>query len=309
MGERGERGDVALPTTVVGSYPTEGLPPRRAIQQVVEDQIAAGIDIIADGQVRGDMIALFARAIPGLRLDPDGVWVVEDALDQPTEPVTLEDFRLAQSLAGDRAEVKAVITGPITLALSCRVAPESPYGGSADPSLIMRLADFQMREAIALAAAGARVIQVDEPLLATTLGARISVELATAALSDLAAIPRVAMLHVCGDVRAIASDLLLLPFGVFSIENTRIANLAAFDADQLDAVDARVCVGCVDTQDEAVESVATIGERITQAQALVGTQRLWLAPDCGLRPLPRAAARAKLARLAEATQDARARLR
>ncbi|HUY78457.1 MAG TPA: hypothetical protein VMV29_16925 [Ktedonobacterales bacterium] len=308
MGERGERGDLVLPTTVVGSYPTEGLPPRRAIQQAVEDQIAAGIDIIADGQVRGDMIAIFARFIPGFRQAPDGVWEVEDALDQPAEPVTLEDYRLARELAAGRAEVKAVITGPITLALACRVAPESPYGGPADPSLIMRLADFQMREVIALAAAGARVVQVDEPLLATTLGSRISVELATAALSDLAAIPGLAMLHVCGDVRDIASDLLLLPFGVFSIENTRIANLAAFDADLLDAVGAQLCVGCVDTQDEAVESAATIGERIAQTQALVGAERLWLAPDCGLRPLPRDAARAKLAHLAEATQEARARL-
>lgn len=299
---------MALPTTVVGSYPTEGLPPRRAIQQAVEDQIAAGIDVIADGQVRGDMIAIFARFIPGFRQAPDGVWEVEDALDQPAEPITLADYLLARGLAAGRAEVKAVITGPITLALSCRIAPSAPYTGPDDPALILRLADFQMREAIALAASGARIIQVDEPLLATTLGERISQELANAALNDLAAIPNLALLHVCGDVRAIASDLLLLPFSVFSIENTRIANLAAFDADQLDAVGAHICVGCVDTQDVAVESTAVIGARIAQAQALVGTERLWLAPDCGLRPLPRDAARAKLTRLADAVQDARAQL-
>jgi len=308
QGQRGERGDVTLPTTVVGSYPTDGLPPRRAIQRAVEDQIAAGIDIIADGQVRGDMIAIFARRIPGSRQAPDGVWEVEDALDQPAEPVTLEDFRLARTLAAARAEVKAVITGPITLALSCRIAPGAPYTGPDDPSLILRLADFQMREAVALASAGARVIQVDEPLLATALGSRVSVELANAALSDLAAIPGLAMLHVCGDVRAIASDLLLLPFDVFSIENTRVANLAAFDLDQLDAVGARVCVGAVDTQDADVETLETIGARIAQARALIGTERLWLAPDCGLRLLPRDAARAKLGRLAEATQEARAKL-
>jgi 5-methyltetrahydropteroyltriglutamate--homocysteine methyltransferase len=304
----GERGDVKLPTTVIGSYPSEGLPPRRALQRAVEDQIAAGIDMIADGQVRGDMIAIFARRIPGFRQAPDGVWEVEDALDQPAEPVTLEDYRLAKELAAGRAEVKAVITGPITLALSCRTVPGAPYIGSADPSLIMRLADFQMREAIALASAGARVIQVDEPLLATALGSRVSVELANAALSDLAALPGLAMLHICGDVRAIASDLLLLPFDVFSIENTRIANLAAFDLDQIDAVGASFCVGVVDTQDAEVESAETIGARIAEAQALMGTERLWLAPDCGLRMLPRAAARAKLGRLAEATQEARARV-
>ncbi|HLY32463.1 MAG TPA: hypothetical protein VKQ36_15670, partial [Ktedonobacterales bacterium] len=81
-----DRLSLPLLTTVVGSYPTDGLPPRRAIQRAVEDQIAAGIDLISDGQVRGDMIAIFARAIPGFALASDGAWEVTDALDIPAEP-------------------------------------------------------------------------------------------------------------------------------------------------------------------------------------------------------------------------------
>ena len=56
----------ALPllTTVVGSYPTGGLPPRRAIQRAVEEQITAGIELISDGQPRGDMVGVFAGRIP-----------------------------------------------------------------------------------------------------------------------------------------------------------------------------------------------------------------------------------------------------
>src|SRR2546422_227637 len=72
-----------LVTTVAGSYPVDGLPPRRAIQRAVEDQLVAGIDVISDGQARGDMISVFARAIPGLRQAHDGVWEVESALDLP----------------------------------------------------------------------------------------------------------------------------------------------------------------------------------------------------------------------------------
>ena len=82
-----------LATTVVGSYPVVkggGLmsfldPLRTAVETAVGDQLAAGIDIISDGQVRGDMIGAFASHLPGIRdqevigrilkLEPDAVSV------------------------------------------------------------------------------------------------------------------------------------------------------------------------------------------------------------------------------------------
>src|SRR5262245_25638729 len=96
-----------LLTAVVGSYPADGLPPRRAIARAVEDQLAAGVDLIGDGQVRGDMIAAFAGRIPGLRRAPDGAWEVEAALDLPDAPITVADFVFARELAAGRAAVKA----------------------------------------------------------------------------------------------------------------------------------------------------------------------------------------------------------
>jgi 5-methyltetrahydropteroyltriglutamate--homocysteine methyltransferase len=64
-----------LPTTVVGSYPVvtgRGLgaildPYKAAVRAAVDDQLAAGIDIISDGQVRGDMVKIFSSALPGVR--------------------------------------------------------------------------------------------------------------------------------------------------------------------------------------------------------------------------------------------------
>ncbi|MDD3622577.1 MAG: methionine synthase, partial [Methanofollis sp.] len=64
-----------LPTTVVGSYPvvkTGGLrslldPLKGAVETAVADQVRAGVDIISDGQVRGDMITAFVSRLPGIR--------------------------------------------------------------------------------------------------------------------------------------------------------------------------------------------------------------------------------------------------
>src|SRR5262249_58428152 len=138
---------------------------------------------------------------------------------------------------------------------ACSVAQGAPYSSPGDPALILRLAELLAHEVAALVAAGARVVQVDEPMLAQALGAQVSPELAQDALRDLAALPRLPALHVCGDIRAIGGELLLLPFAVLDIENTRVANLAALDPDQLGFSDARLGVGCVDTQSEAVESI------------------------------------------------------
>ncbi len=295
-----------LVTTVVGSYPTDNLPPRRAMQRAIEDQVAAGIDLVSDGQPRGDMIATFAARIPGFRRGADGVWEIEDALDQPEAPILATDYAFARGLVGRRAELKGVVTGPITLALSSRVAPSAPYRHPADPALILRLTEILGREVAALVAAGARAVQVDEPALGAALGPQVSPELAHDALRDLAALPRYSILHVCGDIRSVADELLILPFAALDIENTRIPNLAAFDDDQLEFSTGVIAVGCVDTQDETIEPVDVIRGRIRDALGRLEASRLWLSPDCGLRALSRESARAKLAALVEAANDVRA---
>lgn len=308
-GDSRERNEtLPLLTTVVGSYPVGGRPPRRAVQHAVEEQIGAGIDLISDGQVRGDMIATFARHIPGFQLGPDGVWQITDALDVPDAPVTIPDFVFAREIAGARAEVKGIVTGPITLALACRVAPDAPYWGPADPSLLLRLSEILAREVVALVASGARVVQVDEPVLSAALGNQVSAELALDALRDLAAMPRVSVLHVCGDARAVLDDLLLLPFGVLSVEGAAVETLAALDPDQLELTATTIMLGCARTDVEDVEPVGVIRERVQAATRALDPARLWIAPDCGMRGLGEAVARAKLVNIVEAVQDVRAEL-
>lgn len=297
-----------LLTTVTGSYPAGDLPLRRAVQRAVEDQIAAGVELIADGQVRGDMVATFAERIPGFQLADDGRWEVIAALDRPAMPVAAIDYALARRLAAGRAAVKGVVTGPITLAAASRVAGGAPYLGPYDPSLIMRLADIQAHEVAALVAAGAEVVQIDEPALATEPGRVIPWELVENALRDLAAIPAFPMLHVCGDVRPIARELLALPFAALAVEGSRLDNLSAIDPDELEFTGACLSFGCIDTQSDQVEPVALVRERIHAATRIILPQRLWISPDCGLRLLSPHVAKAKLANMVAAVRDARAEL-
>lgn len=297
-----------LLTTISGGYPTDGLAPRAAIERAVEDQIHAGVDVISDGQPRGDLVEAVLARIPGVERRDDGAWEVVDTLDIPTMPTFSLDYALARSQAARRAEVKAVVVGPITLALSLRVAPEAPYNAPHDPALILRLAEIQGRELAAMIACGARITQVDEPLLPEALESRVPLELASGALREFAATSTIPVLHTCGDVRAIANDLLLLNFAVYDIENVHIANAAAFDDEQLDFSGSKVSAGCVDTTSAEVETSDVIRERIRATMASIPPERLWVSSDCRLRLLPREAALEKLKRMVAATQELRAEL-
>ena len=105
-----------LATTVVGSYPVvkgggfRSLfdPLHSAVETAVSDQISAGIDIISDGQVRGDMIGAFASKLPGVK----GQEIIGKV--QPASvSITVGDTKYALSKA---PKVKGIITGPTTLA-------------------------------------------------------------------------------------------------------------------------------------------------------------------------------------------------
>ena len=300
--------DIPLLTTAVGSYPPGDLAPKRAVQRAVEDQIAAGIDLISDGQVRADIISLFAAGIPGFRQAQDGVWELFAPPDLPSEPLVAADYMLARLLAKDRATVKGVVTGPITLALSTRMAPGTPYESNSDPQFILRLAGILAREVAALVAAGAEIVQVDEPMLPEALQNGLEIELAEQALRDVTAIVPFSILHICADVRPVAYELLAMPIAALSVAGAHFDLLNAFDADDLESAGTRLVYGCVDTRAAAPEARQTIQERIERAVDRLGAEHLWLAPDCGLRLHSREDAQALLGDLADAAQAVRASL-
>ncbi len=282
-------------TTVIGSYPVEGLAPEAALRRAVADQLAAGVDLISDGQVRGDMITRFTASIAGYELS-SGRSVIFQKLGKFPEPITLADTLLARDLAGGRAEVKAVLTGPTTLALASAVQPGAHYQGNDDPDLVHTLADIIANEAAALVEAGVRVVQVDEPAFST---GRADIDLGIRCVNRIAMETPLAVLHVCGDVRPVFDALLRADVAVLAIEGTREERLPSLDRRTLAAAGKKLCLGCVDSASERVESVDEVRLRMERFAERVGAEGLWVAPDCGLRLLSREAALGKLTALVQ----------
>ena len=127
-----------LATTVVGSYPVvkgSGIkaifdPLKPAVETAVADQLAAGIDIISDGQVRGDMIQAFSGKLPGIK----GQNVVGKV--QPASgAITAADTKYARSKS---PYVKGIITGPSTLAHGLHISTPMYRNGRSLRSILRR---------------------------------------------------------------------------------------------------------------------------------------------------------------------------
>jgi 5-methyltetrahydropteroyltriglutamate--homocysteine methyltransferase len=290
---------LVLPTTVVGSYPVvrgkgvSGLldPYRHAVKTAVTDQLAAGIDIISDGQVRGDMVTQFTGLIPGIR-GADVIGPVSPA----SGPITVSDTRYALSKA---PRVKGIITGPTTLSFALHRATPA-YRNREE--LALDLARVLAHEAGLLEAAGVAMIQIDEPILST--GA-VNIQTAGDALHHtIQGLSVPVCLHVCGNLTSLLPELLSFPVSVLDFEFARSpANLAL--CREFDFGKKMVGFGCVDSASPQVEPVSLILERIRCALAVFSPGQLLIDPDCGLRMLPREAAARKLQHMVSAVAEAR----
>ena len=291
---------VLLPTTVVGSYPPvegRGLRAlfdshRTALETAVADQLRAGIEVISDGQVRADMIALFTGRLPGVR---EGR--VIGRIAPPDRPSTVDDVRYARSQA---SYVKGILTGPTTLAHALHLESHT-YRDREE--LALDLARVLAGEAQALVAAGVCMLQVDEPILSTGMAdlhaAGEAVALVTAGL------PVPTALHACGPLGGMIDALLSYPVQVLDLEFAgHPTNLELVSARELGTK--RLGLGVVDSSSDEVESVATIRARIERGVEVFGPERLLVDPDCGLRMRSRETAFAKLSHMVEATRAVRA---
>jgi 5-methyltetrahydropteroyltriglutamate--homocysteine methyltransferase len=321
-----------LPTTVVGSYSVPEWLERlktdyyrnrisrshlgeihdMAIKAALKDQEAAGIDIVSDGELRrdNDIDYLLAR-IPGVQIpvtvksfyyDYYDV-VVADPL--PTDPSPLglaDDYRFTRQYT-DRP-VKFSFTGPFSL--SHRIHNKA-YSDSAD--LVRALAQVLNAEARALAEAGAELLQIDEPFLA---GYPEDVRVAVEAINIVTYGVDVTWgLHVCyGNRYARPSweghydflfpavldanvHQLILEFGRKGYEDLHVIQQLGWDR--------ALGLGVVDVKTEQVESADLIAQRISKALETFPADKLIINPDCGLRNLPAAVARSKLAAMVEGT--------
>jgi len=329
-----EEAHPVLVTTVVGSYPQpdwlidrqrlgERLPPRvrarelwrvperfledaqeDATRLAVRDMELAGVDVITDGEMRRESYSnRFATALEGVDLDDPGVALDRTGHQNPvprvvgpihrTRPVEVRDVEYLRSIT-DRP-IKITVPGPFTMT---QQAQNDHYAD--DRKLAFAYAEAVNEELRDLKAAGADVVQIDEPYLqARPEAAR---EYAVEAIDRaLEGIPGDTVLHTCFGYAHVVHDR---PSGYPFLRElgdcaaTHISLEAAqpdLDPEVLRELPDKVIVlGVLDLGSSEVETPNVVAARIRNALAVVPPERLVVAPDCGMKYLPRERAFRKL---------------
>jgi 5-methyltetrahydropteroyltriglutamate--homocysteine methyltransferase len=320
---------VSIETTVVGSYPKppdEGQPftvrktlhaiergeanaedLQRArdelVRAVIAEQEDAGVDLVTDGQVRwDDIVTPFARKMTGfelgglLRWFDNNVYYRRPICTGPIEwggPASVEAFEFAQSVA--RRPVKAVIPGPITFA---RLSVDEYYGDY--ERFVLAIAQVLAQEAFELRAAGATVIQIDEPSL---LSAPEDMDLAARALAIVTKDLEGTDVIVAGyfaDAKRLGAGLYDLPVSDFGFD--LVAGPENIEIIRAAPAGTKIQAGIVDARNTKLEPVDELVGTIESLAEIVGVDHLRVSPSAGLEFLPREKARAKLQRLCEAAE-------
>jgi 5-methyltetrahydropteroyltriglutamate--homocysteine methyltransferase len=328
-----------LPTTVVGSYPQpDWLIDRARLSKIVprirmadiwrvpeefleqaqddatllaiRDMERAGIDIITDGEMRRESYSnRFATALEGV--DIDNPATIRNRRGQATlvprvtgkirrrHAVERRDMEFLRRNT-DRA-AKITLPGPFTMA---QQAKNEAYGD--DEDMAMDFAAAVNEEAHELQAAGADVIQLDEPWLRNDPEAakRYAVKAIDRALAGLTVPTAV---HLCFGYAAVVGSDKPSAYSFLPQLAGSVARQISIEAAQpkldlgvlSDLAGKQIILGVIDLGDRAVETPAQVAVRIRAALPFIAADRLIAAPDCGMKYLPRETAFGKLKALAD----------
>ncbi len=329
-----------LPTTTIGSFPqTAELRAARAawraggsddehyrallraeIDRVVEIQEGVGLDVLVHGEPeRDDMVRYFAANLTGFALTENG-WVQSygsRCVRPPIlfgdvdrhGPITLEWARYAQSATA--RPMKAILTGPVTMVRWSFVRDDQP-----EETTALQVARAIRDELVDLQEAGIGIIQVDEPAFREGLPLRQAerasyLEWATSAFRTVSAAAKAdtqVHTHMCyarfGDVLSALSEL---DVDVISLEAAR-SGMSLLDELGAASYAGGVGPGVYDVHSPEVPSVAEIEELLERALHIVGPDRLWVNPDCGLKTRRYEEAVPALGNMVEAAKRLRERL-
>ena len=338
--------DKLIPTTLVGSYPQPdwlidkdklmgGGPPRVRMREVwrvseaqleeaqddatltaLHDQLRAGIDIVSDGEERRESyFNRFANALDGIDLDHPAqvpsrsgrMTMVPRVVGEirRTRPVQVHDVAFLR--AQTDKPIKITIPGAFTMA---KLALDEHYK---DPrALIAAYAKAVNEEIRDMKAAGADVIQIDEPYMQANPeeADEYGVEAIDQALDG---IPGPTVVHLCFGYAYVVKDK---PAGYSflpQLENCR-ADIISIEAAQphLDPVILRelpskkFMFGVIDLGTHEVETPEMIADRLRGALKYVPADRIIAAPDCGMKYLPRPVAFGKLKAMVDGAAMVRA---
>jgi 5-methyltetrahydropteroyltriglutamate--homocysteine methyltransferase len=331
-----------LLTTVVGSYPQpewlidraalrSRLPPRVRARELwridgehletaqddatllaIRDMERAGVDVITDGEIRRESYSnWFATALQGMDVENPGTAIDRTGKPNPVprvvgpvgrlRPVEVRDVEFLRANTDRR--IKITLPGPFTMS---QQAQNDHYPDQR--SLARDLARAVAEEVRDLFAAGADIVQIDEPYLQARpeAAAEYGLEVINLALADA---PGPTALHTC--------------FGYGHIVHEKppgypfLAELDDCAADEISLETAqprldlsilqqlptkRIALGVLDLGTEEVERVESVVARAREALQRVDPERLVLAPDCGMKYLPRDVAFAKLEVMVEAAR-------
>lgn len=331
-----------FPTTIVGSFPQPDwlidreklagrFPPRvrarelwrippQYLEAAQEDatliairaQEEAGLDIVSDGEIRRESYSnRFATALDGVDLDNPGVGLDRSGHPNPVPRIVGKIHRRHAVEVGDlkflRAnttrQIKITVPGPFTM---LQQAQNDFYDSEEEAAMDYAAAvNAEIRD---LFAAGADVVQIDEPYMQARpeKARRYGLAALNRALDGISGTTAV---HICFGYAAIIHErptgysflpeLAQCSCKQVSIETAQ-ANLDC--SALLPLAGKKVMVGCIDLSDPAIESPQTIVERIERALPYIAPENVILAPDCGMKYLPRATAAGKLAAMVEAAK-------
>jgi len=340
--------DQLLPTTIVGSYAQPDwlvdkanlrsrLPPRLRAREIwrvddgvwheavddatklaIHDQERAGIDIIGDGEMRRESYSNhLANALGGIDAGKHGTAIDRTGKPNPVplvtgpierlRPIEVENTKFLKN--NTERTVKMTLPGPFTMT---QQAENAYYPDDAD--LAMAYADALNQEIREIFAAGADIVQLDEPYLQ----ARPSQanEYGVAAIDRaLDGVGGCTALHICfgyaylqgkdvvkPDRYAFLSELNECVVDVISVETAQ----PDLDLSTLSDLDVKtVMLGVIDMNDEKVESPEAVAARIRACLEYVPAERLWVAPDCGMKYIDQNLAFAKLAAMVDGARIVR----
>ena len=284
----------------------------------IREQERAGLDIITDGEVRRESYSnRFATCLAGVDIDNPGVALDRSGHPNPvprvtgrvtrTQPVMVRDLKFLR--ANTDHPIKITVPGPFTMA---QQAQNDFY--ETESELAFDYAAAVNAEIRDLFAAGADIVQIDEPYMqARPEKAR---EYGLSALQRaLAGVNGTTAVHICFGYAAIIhsrpSGYSFLP----ELHDCRVHQVSietaqsSLDCSVLQRLENKqIILGVLDLSTPEVESADTVAARIRRALPFVSADRLVIAPDCGLKYLPRDAAFGKMRAMVEGAKLVRAEL-
>jgi 5-methyltetrahydropteroyltriglutamate--homocysteine methyltransferase len=338
-----------FPTTLVGSFPQPEwlidrqklagrFPPRvraRELWRVPEPwlreaqddatllairaQEETGLDIVTDGEMRRESYSNhFATALEGIDIDHPGTALDRSGHPNPVprivgpvrrrHPVEVEDVRFLRAHTTRR--IKMTVPGPFTMSQQA----QNDYYPS-EEAAAMDYAAAVNEEIRDLFASGADIVQLDEPYMqarpdkARQYGLR-ALDRALDGVTGTTAVHicfgYAAIIHQRPSAYSFLPELAACRCHQISVETAQ----AKLDCAVLGALAGKqIMVGCLDLQDPAVETPETVVARVDRALVHVEPERVILAPDCGMKYLPRATAVGKLKAMVAAAEILRTRAR